>query len=102
MEDNIISAKDKIFEQARRERDLMMGKKPEPEIVTKKVTPDDLAEIKQMLTIILNKVRAIDLIVRDRYHAPRRTHEGEQAVKPQQEETRQALGFQTFIEGEKE
>lgn len=95
--DEIISNHDKIFEQARRERDIMEGRKPEDLPPTKVVTQDDLASIKQMLTIIMNKVRAIDLIVRQ--NAGRGGAFKEYQGEREDPHTRRVMAF---LEGEKE
>ena len=59
----ILTNKDKILENHQRHVAQVEGK-PFKEVVTKTVTPDDLAEIKQILMVILGKVRGIDAYVR--------------------------------------
>ena len=60
----ILTNKDKILEEHRKHCDRVEGRETK-EIKTYQATPDDLAEIKQILMVILSKVRGIDSYVRD-------------------------------------
>jgi len=62
----ILTNKDKILEAHRKHCDRVEGRETK-EIKTYSVTPDDLAEIKQILMVILSKVRGIDSYIRDPY-----------------------------------
>ena len=59
----ILTNKDKILEEHQRHVARVEGLQFK-EIVTKQATPDDLAEIKQLLMVILGKVRGIDAYIR--------------------------------------
>lgn len=73
---DILTNKDKILEAHRKHCDRVEGRQSQ-EIKTYDVTPDDLAEIKQILMVILSKVRGIDAYIRQPYTGHRHTMKGE-------------------------